>query len=434
MKNFTIVPIRMFALMNNYKRCFLIVFFLFLVFFSFTKPVIAENNNVLVEFFYSSGYCEHCEQKKPIVDDIEAYYGDNIIVERLPVDTKTYIDNYNKMIDYDLFYPCVVVSNISAGELSKFSDEEITKENLMNIIDYHLAGNYSEKPPEKTKNTTFCIFGFCFDVSQFSLPVLTIAMAFLDSFNPCAFFILIFLLNLLLYVRSRRRMLLIGGIFIFFSGFIYFLLMSAILNVFLIVEQQTIITIIAGAFALVFGGLNIKDFFFFKQGPSLGISEEKKLNLFQRMRKIVRASYLPSVIIGTIVLAIFANTYELLCSLGFPLVYTTELASHNIGNLQYYLYLIFYNVIYVIPLIVLLLIFVIKLGGRKLTEWQGRILKLVSGIMMFSLGTVLLIHPELLKNVFAALGIILISIISTILISILWKKIVKNHDINNQIT
>ena len=227
-------------------------------------------------------------------------------------------------------------------------------------------------------------------------------------------------------------MLLIGGIFIFFSGFIYFLLMAAILNVFLIVEQQTIITIIAGAFALVFGGLNIKDFFFMKQGPSLSISEEKKLDLYKRMRKIVRTSFIPALILGTVVLAIFANTYELLCSLGLPLVYTTELASHNLGSIQYYFYLFFYNIIYVIPLLVILLIFVVKLGGRKLTEWQSRILKLVSGIMMFSFGIVLIINPDLLKNVFAAIGIILISIISTILISFIWKKIVKKHEFNNQ--
>ena len=413
--------------MKRDMRCFLIAIFLSLVFFAFVKPVVAENTDVTLEFFFSSGYCEDCEKIKPIINDIKVYYGDNITVERFPVDTSTYIDNFNKMKNYGLIYPSVAVLNTSAGQISKLSDEDITKENLINIIDFHLAGNYSEKPPEPTKDTTYDIFGlFSIDISQLSLPVLTISLAFLDSFNPCAFFILIFLLNLLIYVRSRRRMLLIGGIFIFFSGFIYFLLMAAILNVFLIVEQQLIITIIAGCFALVFGGLNIKDFFFFKQGPSLSISEEKKSNLFKQMRKIVRTSFLPTVIIGTVVLAIFANTYELLCSLGLPLVYTTELASHNLGGIQYYLYLLFYNIIYIIPLLIILLIFVIKLGGKKLTELQGRMLKLISGIMMFSLGIVLLIMPDLLKNVFAAVGIILLSMLLSFFISFIWKKYLLN--------
>jgi hypothetical protein len=301
--------------------------------------------------------------------------------------------------------------------------DEITFDNLKNAIDYHLKGNYSIEPPEVIKDQTYCLFDLiCFDASELSLPVLTVAMAFLDSFNPCAFFILIFLLNLLIYVRSRRRMLLIGGIFIFFSGFIYFLLMTALLKAFLIVEHQLYITVIAGIFAVGFGLFNIKDFFCFKQGPSLSISEEKKSNLFMKMRKLIKTTYLPAVIVGTVVLAIFANTYELLCSLGLPLVYTSELATHNLSDFEYYLYLFFYNVIYVIPLLVILLIFVIKLGGRKLSEWQGRLLKLISGIMMFSLGIVLLIKPELLKNVFSALGIILISILVSFFISFIWKK------------
>jgi hypothetical protein len=403
------------------------------MYFAFIHPVIAENNNVVVEFFYSSEYCDNCEEKKPIVNDIENYYGDNITVIRYPVDTSTYIENYNKFKNYGFIaWPAVVVKNISAGKFDTFNYSEINEENLNNSIKYHLIGNYTEKPPEPTKGETFCFFGLiCLDVSQLSLPVLTVTLAFLDSFNPCSFFILIFLLNLLLYARSRRRMLLVGGIFIFFSGFIYFLLMATILNVFLIVEQQLIITIIAGIFALVFGGLNIKDFFLFKQGPSLSISEDKRSDLFKKMRKLVQTSFLPSVIIGTVVLAIFANTYELLCTLGFPLVYTTELASHNLSSLQYFLYLFFYNVIYVIPLIIILLIFVVTLGGRKLSEWQGRMLKLVSGVMMFSLGIILLIKPDLLKNVFLASSIILLSIILTIFISFIWKKIVKNRESNN---
>jgi len=403
------------------------------MYFAFIHPVIAENNNVVVEFFYSSEYCENCEEKKPIINDIENYYGDNITVIRYPVDTSTYIENYNKFKNYGFIaWPAVVIKNISVGKFDTFNYSEINEENLNNSINYHLVGNYTVKPPEPTEGNTFCFFGlFCFDVSQLSLPVLTITLAFLDSFNPCSFFILIFLLNLLLYARSRRRMLLVGGIFIFFSGFIYFLLMTAILNVFLIVEQQLIITIIAGVFALVFGGLNIKDFFVFKKGPSLSISEEKRSDLFKKMRKIVQTSFLPSVIVGTVVLAIFANTYELLCSLGLPLVYTTELASHNLSNLQYFFYLFFYNIIYVIPLIIILLIFVVTLGGRKLSEWQGRMLKLVSGVMMFSLGIVLLIKPDLLKNVFVASGLILLSIILTIFISFIWKKIVKKRESNN---
>ena len=72
-----------------------------------------------------------------------------------------------------------------------------------------------------------------------SLPLFTVIIGALDSFNPCAFFVLLFLLSMLIHARSRKKMFLIGGIFVFFSGFIYFLFMAAWLNVFLVIGRLT---------------------------------------------------------------------------------------------------------------------------------------------------------------------------------------------------
>lgn len=408
--------------MNKYSWYSLIIVFacFFLIFF--VKPVIAEDSNVTVEFYYKEG-CDSCEEKASVIDDIENFYDDNITVYRFSVSIQEYREKFFSYGFTD--YPGVVIKNDSNGPVLTFDFRNITLENLKNAIDYHLFGNYSKEPPKPTEESTFCFFGlFCINTSELSLPVLTLTLAFLDSFNPCSFFILLFLLNLLLYVQSRKRMLLIGCIFIFFSGFIYFLLMASLTSVFLIVNQQLLIMVIAGAVALILGAFNIKDFFFFKQGPSVSIPEDKKPKLFEQMRKIVRTSYLPSMVIATIVLAIFANTYELLCTLGFPTIYIAELTSYNLSPVQYYSYLIFYNIIYVIPLIIILLVFVVKLGGKKLTEWQGRVLKLISGVMMFSLGVVLLVKPELLEDALAAVGIMVLSVIFSVIISLVWKKMV----------
>ncbi|MCX6664818.1 MAG: hypothetical protein NT038_01970 [Euryarchaeota archaeon] len=260
------------------------------------------------------------------------------------------------------------------------------------------------------------------NTAELSLPLLTIILGGLDSINPCSFFILLFLLNLLLYAKSRKRMFLIGSIFIFFSGFIYFLFMTALLSIFLLTAQITFITIIAGIIALFLGGLNIKDFFFFKKGPSLSIPEDKKPKLFQRMRELVKASYLPTMIIGTIALAIFANTYELFCTLGFPLLYTKILTMNNLSFPQYIIYIFFYNVVYVLPLIIIVAVFVITLGRRKLSEWQGRLLKLISGMMMFSLGLVLVFIPEFMNNVFSAALLLFVALGGGALIGFITKR------------
>jgi hypothetical protein len=237
--------------------------------------------------------------------------------------------------------------------------------------------------------------------------------------------VLFLLLSILVYARSRKRMLLIGGTFVFFSGFIYFLFMSAWLNLFLHAGQLKIITKIAGMIALIIAIINIKDFFLFKKGISLSVPEKAKPKLFERMRNLLKATSLPSMLAGAIVLAIAANTYELLCTVGFPIVFTRVLTLSNLTPLQYYLYLIFYNVIYVIPMGVVVLIFAITLGSKKLTERQGQILKLISGMMMLGLGGILLINPDLFNNLLVSIGLLLIALVASGIIILITNRLRK---------
>jgi len=242
--------------------------------------------------------------------------------------------------------------------------------------------------------------------TQLPLPLLTMVIAGLDSINPCAFFVLLFLLSLLVHAHSRQRMALVGGVFVFFSGFCYFLFMAAWLNLFLLVGHLAWVTLVAGIVAVVIAVLNIKDFFFFKQGLSLSIPDDAKPKLFARMRRLLRAGSLLSLLGGTVVLAVAANSYELLCTAGFPMVFTRVLTLSSLTPTGYYGYLAFYNLVYVIPLAIIVTIFTVSLGNRKLAEWEGRVLKLVSGLMMLALGMVLLIDPSLLTSMAASAGLL----------------------------
>jgi len=255
-----------------------------------------------------------------------------------------------------------------------------------------------------------------------SLPALTIVIAGLDSFNPCAFFVLFSLLGILIHAHSRTKMLLIGGIFVFFSGFIYFIFMAAWLNMFLLLGHVAMITTIAGAISIVIAIINIKDFFWFKEGVSLTITDSAQSKLFDRMRKLLKTSSMPSIIFGTIVLAIAANSYELLCTAGFPMVYTRILTLNNLTPGAYYFYLAFYNVIYVIPLAIIVIALSVTLGRRILTEWEGRVLKLVSGFMMLGLGITLIVAPALLNNVIISMLILAAAIGTSTIIALLFRK------------
>jgi thiol-disulfide isomerase/thioredoxin len=248
------------------------------------------------------------------------------------------------------------------------------------------------------------------DARTLSLPVLTLVLAGVDAFNPCAFFVLLFLLSLMVHAKDRGRMLVVGGTFVLFSGLVYFVFMAAWLNVFLLLGELRAVTIAAGVVALLMGAINVKDYFWFKQGVSLSIPDAAKPGLFQRMRGIVATGRTGPMLASTVLLAIAANSYELLCTAGFPMVYTRSLTLAELSTWQYYAWLAAYNVIYVIPLLVIVILFARTMGARKLTEKEGRVLKLVSGVMMAGFGVVLLVAPQLLTNALASIGILAIAI------------------------
>ena len=253
---------------------------------------------------------------------------------------------------------------------------------------------------------------------EFSLPLFTLVIAGLDAFNPCAFFVLLFLLSLMVHARSRARMLLVGLTFVLCSGLLYFLFMAAWLNVFLLFGGAPLVTLAAGVLALVIGALNLKDFFWFRRGPSLSIPEPAKPGLFRRMRGLLAADNLATMLLGTLTLALAANSYELLCTAGFPMVYTRTLTLAALEGWRYYGYLALYNLIYVLPLLAIVLAFALTLGTRKLSERQGRTLKLLSGWMMLGLGGVLLFAPEALGDYRVALALLALA---GLLTAILWR-------------
>ncbi len=251
--------------------------------------------------------------------------------------------------------------------------------------------------------------------SSVPLPVFTALVAGLDAFNPCAFFVLLFLLSLLVHARSRARMAWVGLVFVMVSGVLYFVFMAAWLNLFLVTENLRMVTLIAGGIAVALGALSAKDYFAPEVGPSVSIPEEAKPGLFARMRSLIAIDRLLPVIVATVTLAIVANSYELLCTAGLPMVFTRVLTLNDLPTPTYYGYLALYNVIYVIPLLAIVAGFVWTLGSRKLQPSEGRVLKLVSGTMMLGLGAVLIFAPDLLERVGTAVLVVLGAVAVTVL-------------------
>jgi hypothetical protein len=205
-------------------------------------------------------------------------------------------------------------------------------------------------------------------------------------------------------------MALVGGVFVAFSGLMYFAFMAAWLQAFLLIGMSRMITSSAGAVALVLATINIKDFFYFRRGVSLGIPETAKPGLFSKARGLLGAASTFSMLAGTLTLALAANSYELICTAGIPMVYMRILTMQKISGAAFYAYLGLYNAVYVLPLAVIVVVSIRTLGRRKLTVRQGRILKLISGNMMLVMGGALLVRPSLIASGPMALIMVAISL------------------------
>lgn len=373
-----------------------------------------ESGSVQIKlWFFWSQRCRHCQEARPVIEQMANEH------DWLQLESKELINSsQNRKLFFSMgkrfgkeaksvptFFFC---NTMMVGFEDKATTGEFILERLKQCKSSLEAGKGIPASISAERIALSQATGI--NTDGMSLPLITVIIAGLDAFNPCAFFVLLFLLSLMIHVNSRRRMLLIGSVFVLFSGLIYFLFMAAWLNVFLLMGTLRWVTIIAGIVATTMGVLNIKDYFI-TAGPSLSISEKARPGLFDRMRKLLNAENLPAMLAGTVLLAIAANSYELLCTSGLPMVYTRLLTLEDLPVSSYYLYLLLYNIIYVLPLLIIVIVFVTTLGSRKLQAHEGRALKLLSGLMMFALGLMLIFVPEVIGNLKVTIGIILSAIV-----------------------
>lgn len=239
------------------------------------------------------------------------------------------------------------------------------------------------------------VFGVL-SVSKIGLPAFTFLIGLVDGFNPCAMWVLIFLLSVLVNIKERKKILIVAGTFVIVSGLAYFVFMAAWFNVFQLIGLLRPVQIGLGVIALFVGALNVKDFFAFHKGITLSIPESAKPGIYRRVRKIVAANHLSAALAGAIVLAVAVNIVELLCTAGLPALYTGVLTMQNLPTWANYSYLALYIVAYMLDDAILVAVVVTTLSHRRLQESEGRWLKLLSGVVILLLGAIMIFNPELL--------------------------------------
>jgi len=248
-------------------------------------------------------------------------------------------------------------------------------------------------PGAKAEEEKFAIsvFGFAVSLEQVGLPLFTFVMGMLDGFNPCSMWVLLLMISLLAPLNDRPRMLAIAGTFLVVQAIAYFGFLAAWLNLFLTIGLSRASELVIAAVAILAGVVNVKDFFAFGTGPSLSIPEKSKPGIYARMRAILHAENLWGALVATVILGVLVQIVELLCTSGFPALFTRILTLQQLEGAQYYGYLLLYLAAYMLDDLMILAIGVITLSRHRLQEREGRWLKLISGVVMVGLGLYLAI-------------------------------------------
>ena len=262
------------------------------------------------------------------------------------------------------------------------------------------------------------------DLNNQPLFIATALIAFVDGVNPCSVWVLTMLIALTLHTGSRKRVALIGMIFISITALVYALFIGGLFTILTFISVVTWIQVVVALVALVFALVNIKDYFWYKEGVSFTISDEKKPGLFKRMRKVLEASNsLWGVISATVVLAAGVSLVEFSCTAGFPVLWTNMISSQNVATGEFILLLLLYMLIYQIDELVIFFVAVFTLKATRLEEKHGRILKLIGGTLMLTLAGVMIFNPNLLNNLNSALIIFAVAFALTGLILLVHRKI-----------
>jgi len=364
-------------------RLFPLLVFAGLLCFSIFLNVIAAAENNTTVYFFNKQTCPYCKYESVFLDMMADKYPELVLEKYDIYYNHTITDLFEQMCkSYGTATFGVPKIFIGDQHVSGYTSDDTTGAKIENMIREHLG-----YPSEEIEEYNFVTIPFIGQVktSEMSLPVLTIVIGMLDGFNPCAIFILCFLLVFLIGTKSRKKVFIIGGVFIFISGLVYFLFISVWFNFFVIFKYVPILKWIVASIVIFAGLVNMKDYFYFQQGISFTLPKKWKSGVMNKMKKVAAMDKLPAMILGVIAVAFVVNIVELMCTIGFPMIYTQILSTYNFPATTYYLYILFYCIAYMIDDFLLFSIAVLTLDCIEMTKKRVRIMKLISGILMILL-------------------------------------------------
>lgn len=379
-------------------------------------PTLVSAKEVNLYLFHGDG-CPHCAKEREYLKEIEKEYDDvNIHLYEVWYDTdnQELMAKVKKELNSSTNYvPLTIIGdkytvgfNDNTKLMIKNNIEKCLKEDCEDVVGNVLAGKTANettikkevKEPKKDKEDSIKdlpILGKV-DVKKVSLPIMAAVIGLVDGFNPCAMWVLVFLISMLLGTKDRKKMWILGLTFLFTSAFIYLLFMVAWLNVAIKMNTVIWLRITIAIIAIIAAFINLKSFYksLKKDTGCEVVDSKKRKNIIEKIKKFTLEKSLILGLLGVMTLAVSVNFIELACSAGLPLLFTQILALNNLSKLSYMIYILIYIFFFLIDDII---VFVIAMFTLKITGISNKYSKyshLIGGIIMLLIGLLMIIKPE----------------------------------------
>ena len=318
-------------------------------------------------------------------------YADGVTDEQIKDAINYYLNN-----DYR-DYAGEITGKVKKAEVKEDTtkDESKTEDKKENKIE---KADDTKDSDQTDENVTVPVLGKI-NAKKVSLPILAVVLGFVDGFNPCAMWILIFLITMLFNMKDRKKMWILGLTFILTSGIVYLMFMLAWLNLATFISKIAFIRLLIAVIALVVGLINVYKYIDSLKKKDEGCDVVDKKDRKKIMEKIISITHEKKFIIallGIMVLAASVNIIEFMCSIGIPLLFTQILAMNNLSTFSYMIYMFIYIFFFLIDDIVIFVISMVTLKVTGLSTKYTKYSHLIGGIIMLIIGLLLIIKPELL--------------------------------------
>jgi len=384
---------------DRFKRYLIISLIILGIVIGFTSQGTSSTGEGYEVHFFSVTGCPHCADQRAFNERLANTYP---LIQILEHDAATpqgraLLDQMleEREIVYEPGFPITIFGNQVFGD---WQSEETSGRPIEEALQLCLAGNCpppTGKEPEED-GIVLPIIGKLV-LSEYSLPVLAVILGIVDGFNPCALWVLLYLISLVMTLRDRRRIWLIVGSFVLASGVLYFLFMTAWLNVFLFIGYIRPVTVIIGLVALGGGILQIRELIKTKGEIVCEVTtEESREKTMAKMQKIVSSPITLGTIVGIIALAFAVNAIEFVCSAAVPAVFTQVLSLAGLSTFQYYGYILLYVFFFMLNNLV-----IFGAAAFALTSNLGvryaKYARPIGAAILIILGALLLFAPDLLR-------------------------------------